>query len=184
MTEHRGPQRPLLALRPLSVTDAEAMADVLADPALHVYTGGEPAAREELERRYAVQVQGGPPDGSERWLNLVVLLGEERRPIGYVQATIPVGGESAEIAWVIGSPWQARGFGSRAASLLVSELAMLGIRELLAHIHPKHSASQRVARSLGMSPTETVVDGEVRWTGSLDADACDDGHPGGGIGAR
>jgi hypothetical protein len=32
-----------------------------------------------------------------------------------------------------------------------------------AHIHPDHVASIGVARTLGLSPTSTVVDGEVRW---------------------
>ena len=34
-------------------------------------------------------------------------------------------------------------------------------------IHPEHEASQRIARHLGMEPTDTVVDGEVRWAGNL-----------------
>jgi RimJ/RimL family protein N-acetyltransferase len=32
-----------------------------------------------------------------------------------------------------------------------------------AHVHPAHTASQSVARAVGMSETATLVDGEVRW---------------------
>lgn len=70
MSERAEIAQPPLALRPVAVGDAEAMAVALADPALHEYTGGEPATREQLERRYAGQVRGGSADGSERWLNL------------------------------------------------------------------------------------------------------------------
>ena len=34
---------------------------------------------------------------------------------------------------------------------------------MIAHIHPEHRASQRVARAVGLVPTTQVVDGEVRW---------------------
>jgi hypothetical protein len=32
-----------------------------------------------------------------------------------------------------------------------------------ANIHPDHAASQGVARSLGLRPSESVLDGEVCW---------------------
>lgn len=143
------------------------MAEVLADPSLYDHTGGTPPTRQELEQQYAAQVRGGPADGSARWLNLLVLLGRERRPIGFVQATLPAGDDVAEIAWVIGRPWQRQGFGARAAHLLVAEVAGLGARRLLAHIHPAHPASQRIAAALGLQPTDIVVDGEVRWAGAV-----------------
>jgi hypothetical protein len=34
---------------------------------------------------------------------------------------------------------------------------------VVAHIHPGHLASQRVARAAGLSPTTAVFDGETRW---------------------
>jgi len=34
---------------------------------------------------------------------------------------------------------------------------------VVAHIHPGHLASQRVARAAGLSPTTDVREGEVRW---------------------
>ena len=36
-------------------------------------------------------------------------------------------------------------------------------RGVTAHIHPDNAPSQGVARALGLAPTTTVVDGEVRW---------------------
>ena len=40
-----------------------------------------------------------------------------------------------------------------------------GVGVLVAHIHREHGASAGLARSLGLAPTEVVVDGEVRWHG-------------------
>ena len=47
-----------LGLRPLRVDDAAEMAEVLADPSLYEFTGGEPPSVADLERRYAVQTRG------------------------------------------------------------------------------------------------------------------------------
>lgn len=30
-------------------------------------------------------------------------------------------------------------------------------------IHPRHDASSRVARAIGLAPTDVVIDGELRW---------------------
>ena len=44
-----------------------------------------------------------------------------------------------------------------------TELAPVLDDAVIAHIHPAHLASQRVARAAGLSPTGEVHDGEVRW---------------------
>jgi RimJ/RimL family protein N-acetyltransferase len=40
------------------------------------------------------------------------------------------------------------------------------VRRFTAHVHPDHGASSAVARALGFSPSDVVVDGEIRWTGA------------------
>lgn len=152
-------------MRPVAVGDAEAMVSVLADPSLYQFTGGVPPTREELERRYTSQVRGTSPDGRDIWVNLIVIV--DAQPVGYVQATIPGGGDSAEIAWVIGGPWQGRGYARQAAQLLVADLADRGVRQLTALIHPEHVASQRIAAHLGLALTDEMVDGEARWSGAI-----------------
>lgn len=154
-----------ITLRPLRVEDAEAMAHVLADPRLYEFTGGQPPTVEQLHRQYTVQTVGRSPDSSERWINHLVLLAPDHHPIGYVQATVPRDGHTAEIAWVIGQPWQGHGYATTAARLLAHQLADQGVRELSAHIHPDHTASQRIAAHLGLHPTDIVEDGEIRWRG-------------------
>lgn len=138
------------------------MSQVLADPSLYEFTGGEPPSPEELARRYEAQTRGRSSDGSQEWINLIVTLGPDQ-PIGYVQATVPTDGGPTEIAWVIGAAWQGRGHARAAVRLLVDDLAGRGIEHLVAHIHPDHIASQRIAAAMGLEPTDVIEDGEVRW---------------------
>jgi len=87
-----------IALRPLRVTDAADMAVVPAHPDLYKYTGGEPPSEADLERLYAIQTRGRSADGAEEWLNDIVVVGDEQRAVGFVQATLPAGQWSAEIS--------------------------------------------------------------------------------------
>jgi len=63
---------PSLVLEPLQVEHAEEMAPLLNDPALHSFIGGSPETLAELVQRYARQVRGHSPDGSQQWLNWIV----------------------------------------------------------------------------------------------------------------
>ncbi|MFD5078298.1 GNAT family N-acetyltransferase [Streptomyces sp. NPDC058371] len=150
-----------LDLLPLRVEYAEEMTTVLADPALHTFTGGAPARPDALRTRYERLVTGSPDPGAI-WCNWVLRLRAQACPVGTVQATIT--GEVAEIAWVVGTPWQGRGFAGEAARELVGALGgQPGIRTVLAHIHPDHHASAAVASSAGLTATEEEQDGEIRW---------------------
>jgi len=164
------PDPPLLAtarldLEPLQVAHAEEMAAVLDDPALHEYIGGEPASLEQLHRQYSRQVLGRSPDGSQRWLNWVLRHRPDRRAVGTVQATVSQEAQllTAEVAWVVGTAHQGRGYAQEAAAAMVAWLRRCGIEAVVAHVHPEHPASQAVAQSVGLHPTTAVVDGEVRW---------------------
>ncbi|MEV4014324.1 GNAT family N-acetyltransferase [Nonomuraea angiospora] len=149
-------ETPELVLLPLRPEHADEMAVVLSDPELHTFTGGAPLTVPELRARYERLVAG--PSG---WRNWVIWSRGEERLVGYVQATID--GRTAEIAWVIGTPWQGRGLATASARALVDQLIREGIDTIVAHIHPGHSASAAVARSAGLRPTDRWHEGEVRW---------------------
>lgn len=159
-----------LELVPLAEAHAEEMAGVLADPALHAFTGGSPYPVQELRARYA-RLVAGSPDPAQTWLNWVVRLRADGRLAGTVQATLtaePDGPDGtplrrAEVAWVIGSPWQGRGIATEAARALTDRLREQGVAEIRAHVHPDHHASAAVARAAGLSPTAHRQDGEIRW---------------------
>ncbi|MFD8299059.1 GNAT family N-acetyltransferase [Streptomyces bauhiniae] len=148
-----------LDLLPLRVEHATEMAGVLADPALHHFIGGTPDA---LTARYR-RLVAGSPDPDVTWLNWVLRLREDSRLTGTVQATLGAAHGTAEIAWVVGTPWQGRGLAKEAAVALVAWLTAYPVRSITAHIHPDHHASAAVARAAGLIPTPERQDGEVRW---------------------
>jgi len=153
-----------LALLPLQVEYAEEMAGVLAAPELYTFTGGEPPKAEELAARYGRQV-AGPGQPGEYWLNWVMSSLQDDALVGYVQATVT--DVEAEIAWVVGTAWQGRGYAKEAAVGLVTWLEAHGVRRIVAHVHPDHAASAAVTAAVGLTRTEVVQDGEYRWQRDL-----------------
>lgn len=70
----------------------------------------------------------------------------------------------AEAAWIVASAHQGNGYAGEAAAAMTGWLRERGVDRVVAQVHPRHEASMGVARSLRLSQTTTVVDGEVRWT--------------------
>ena len=140
------------------------MVEVLADPALHEFTGGEPATLDELRDRYRSFVRGSGRD-TELWLNWIVRPHVDGAAIGTMQATVmnPDNEPAAFVAWTIGVDWQGHGYATEATAALVGWLEDHGVDSIFAHIHPDHAASASVATRAGMQPTADVVDGEVVW---------------------
>jgi RimJ/RimL family protein N-acetyltransferase len=151
-----------LVLTPLRVADAEEMSAVLGDPALYEFIGGSPPTPAQLRDRYTAQV-AGPEVSRETWRNWIIRERETGAAAGYVQATIDADGTNAEIAWVVGTPWQGRGYASEAARAVADWLAAGGVATIAANVHPDHEASAAVARAAGLTPTDAIVDGERVW---------------------
>lgn len=178
LTARRPRAKPLttarLALEPLRPDHARELAPVLADPALHTFTGGEPASEAQLRERFTRQAAGRSPDGAQGWLNWVVRDRATGAPVGMVQATISDddhrdrgdGGHRAALAWVIATSRQGEGLATEAARAVSDRLRQQGVTRFVAHIHPDHGASAAVARHLGLAPTDERRDGEVRWVGT------------------
>jgi RimJ/RimL family protein N-acetyltransferase len=107
----------------------------------------------------------GSADPEVSWCNWVVQLRDLRCLTGTVQATIT--GPVAEVAWVVGAAWQGRGLATEAARGLVAWLAERPVHEVIAHIHPRHLASARVAAAAGLCPAGEWHEGERRWRVAL-----------------
>lgn len=156
-----------LDLEPLAAAHAAELAPLLDDAGLHEFTGGAPLSAAALAARFARLAVRRSPDGDQLWGNWVMRVRATRAVAGMVQATLPAGGPEAgpaEVAWVVVRGAQGRGYAKEAARSLVAVLQEAGWT-VVAHIHPGHLASQRVARAAGLSPTTDVRDGEMRWVG-------------------
>lgn len=159
---------PRLDLLPLDPDHAPEMAEVLGDPALHAFIGGAPDSPQALRSRY-LRLTAGSPDPDVSWLNWVIQLRDEARLTGTVQATVTASGDMpvAEVAWMVGTPWQGRGIATEAARGLVAWLRDRSVRTVVAHIHPDHHASAAVAGAAGLTPTDERHDGETLWRRTL-----------------
>jgi RimJ/RimL family protein N-acetyltransferase len=154
-------------LEPLAAAHAAELAPLLDDASLHEFTGGAPLSAAALAARFARLAVRRSPDGEQLWGNWVLRIRATGAVAGMIQATLPAGGPEAgpaEVAWVVVRAAQSRGYAKEAASSLVAVLQQAGWT-VVAHIHPGHVASQRVARAAGLSPTTDVLNGEVRWVG-------------------
>jgi len=151
-----------LTLLPLRAGHAGEMAAALADPDLHAFIGGAPLSPQDLRARYE-RLVAGSPDPAVSWCNWVIQLRGPGCLVGTVQATISADGPTAEVAWVVGTPWQGQGIATEAARALVAWLGQRSVPAVIAHIHPDHQASAAVAAAAGLTPTDQRHDGEVRW---------------------
>ena len=154
-----------LRLTPVGEADAEELAVVLGDPRLHEFIGGSPLRVTELRAQYR-RWNAGPASPGERWLNWVLRRRDTGEAVGTVQATVTTradGGLAAQVAWVIGLPWQGSGFAAESATALVTWLTGLGVAEVTACINPGHRGSERVAERAGLRPTTESADGERVW---------------------
>jgi RimJ/RimL family protein N-acetyltransferase len=157
-----------LDLLPLHVEHAEEMAVVLSDPDLHTFIGGTPDTPQALRSRFQ-RMTAGSPDLAVSWLNWVIRHRDKSCLTGTVQATVSPSGHGpvAEVAWVVGTPWQGRGIATEAARGLVDWLNRQPVRFVIAHIHPHHAASAAVATAAGLTPTDEWHEGEIRWRRSI-----------------
>lgn len=184
MLTGRGPAAviaaPRLELTPLREADATELAVVLGDERLHEFIGGHPLTPDELRDRFR-RLVAGSGRADELWLNWIIRLRPAGEAAGTVQATVTrhlqatVTGSSqaapgaadaeltASVAWVVGVPWQGRGYAAESAIALVAWLRAGGVRTITACIHPRHRASERVAERAGLTPTDDEVDGERVW---------------------
>ena len=154
-------------LEPLRPSHAAEMVEVLSDPGLYRFIGGGPPTLAELQARFEHQMSG-PDDADQAWLNWIVRRIEDRRALGYVQATLSRSGGAwvADVAWVIGVAHQGAGVASEASGAVLASLRRHGVTEIRAHIADGNRASVRVAERSGMLRTDVVdAEGERLYVG-------------------
>jgi RimJ/RimL family protein N-acetyltransferase len=138
-----------LALMPVTAEETEELAPIFGDKRLYAFTGGEPGTIEELRKTFAQLAEDRAASVSAQ-LNWVVRRLVDRVAIGMLQAVFSDGGRAAEIAWVVGVPWQGHGFASEAARAVVAWLEGQGVQQVTAWIRPGHHASEAVATRAGL----------------------------------
>ena len=138
-----------LVLEPLVAGHAEAMFEVLGDPALYRYLDHPPPpTAEHLRAVYAGVEKRLSPDGSQVWLNWVVRR-HGQAPLGYVQATV-MPDCTAWVGYVFSVQHRGRGHATQAVRAMLEHLAGdHGIRRFLASVEAENLQSIRLLQRLG-----------------------------------
>ena len=148
-------QTPRLALVPQVQAHAQAMFEVLIDPALYLHENAPPPYPEWLRQRFARLESRRSPDGGECWLNWV-LQQPDGRLIGYVQATV-LPDHSALLAYVLGSVHWGQGLASEAVRAMMDELvATYGVTRFEAMLKQSNTRSMRLLERLGFALVQDV----------------------------
>jgi [ribosomal protein S5]-alanine N-acetyltransferase len=146
-------ETPRLRLEPLATVHAEPMFSVLSDPLLHAYLDSPPPdSIEQLRQSYVRLSAGVSPDGSQRWLNWIVVL-PGVGPIGFVQATVV--GASAWIGYLLGRAHWSRGYATEATRAMLGHLASVHETSLFrATVEVANSRSITLLQGLGFRLAE------------------------------
>jgi len=107
-------------LEPQCASHAEAMFELLGDPAIYRYENEPPPSLDWLRARFTRLESRRSPDGGEQWLNWVIRLPNSELA-GYLQASVYPTGRAA-IAYVLASRHWGRGLGTQSVAAMIGEL--------------------------------------------------------------
>jgi len=139
-----------LTLEPQVAAHAEAMFEVLSDPAIYLHENAPPESLDWLRNRFSRLESRRSGDGTEQWLNWVIRL-PDGELIGYVQASVQPDGR-ADIAYVLCSAHWGRGHARRAVAAMLDELALHHhARSFAAVLKRSNVRSMRLLERLGFS---------------------------------
>ena len=161
-------ESPRLTLEPQRATHAEAMFEVLCDPAIYEHENAPPKSLQFLRERYAKLESRRSVDGRELWLNWVLCERSAGALIGYVQATVRPDGH-ALVAYELASAHWGRGLGSEAVAALIDELRLqFGVHTVLAVFKRSNRRSRRLLEGLGFSAAR--AEDPLPWSADADED--------------
>ena len=141
-----------LRLEPQKAAHAEAMFDVLSDPAIYEFENEPPSSLPWLRERYRRLESRQSADGSELWLNWVVQRIADGRALGYVQATV-YRERTALIAYEFASAHWGKGYALEAVAAMCDSLASdYGVAVIGAVFKRTNHRSRALLARLGMSP--------------------------------
>ena len=149
-----------LHLVPVTADDADALSEVFFDQRLYAFTGGEPGTLEGLRSTFA-RLAADRSTSRAAQLNWVVRHQVNGKAVGMLQAIFSDGSHAAEIAWVVGLPWQGQGDRHRGGSRGRPLAARPGRSDHHGLDPTDHHVSAAVARRAGLTATGEYRDTEL-----------------------
>ncbi len=137
-----------LLLRPLQLTDVEALARLWADPAVTRYMGGP---RDFARTRASLEADASAaPAEFDLWPVVEKATGQLVGHCGLLDKEVD-GETEIELIYVFARPAWGKGYATEmAAALKDYAFAQLGLKRIIALIDPENGASERVAGKLNL----------------------------------
>jgi [ribosomal protein S5]-alanine N-acetyltransferase len=144
-------ETPRLLMRRLEPADLDSLAALYADPDIRRYFPDGTLTRAETAEELDWFLDGHPEDSRlGLWAAIEKASGEFIGRCGLLSWDIE-GTKEIEIAYLIARSHWRQGFGAEAARALVSHgFETLGLKRLIALVHPDNIASARTAESAGL----------------------------------
>jgi RimJ/RimL family protein N-acetyltransferase len=136
-----------LILRGLTQGDFEPWAEIMADPDVARYLGGEPMTRADAWRSLAVALGHWQLRGYGVW---AVERKSDGKFIGRVGMINPEGWPALEVGWTLGKPYWGQGYATEAARAAIDyAFGTQPLARVISCIDPDNIASQKVAARVG-----------------------------------
>ncbi len=149
-----------MTLEPIDENHAVELCELFSDPLLHTFVPFEPLSLEQQQLRCARWALRKSPDGKELWLNWA---GRDR-VTKTVMAHFQVGAKddgTASIGYLVSRGFQNQGFAYEGLQAVLAYLQIkIGIREVKAWSDTRNLASHKLAKKLGMSQVEFIMDAD------------------------
>jgi RimJ/RimL family protein N-acetyltransferase len=140
-----------ITLEPLKAEHALALFPLLDDDAVWRYANRRPATLAELSERYRALETRRSPDGTYLWLNWAAVAADTGI-VGFVQATVSLTSQTAEIGYALARSVWSTGLGTDAVRALVTFLfETLRMRTIVASVDRRNGASLRLLQKLGFA---------------------------------
>jgi RimJ/RimL family protein N-acetyltransferase len=156
-----------VTLEPLKAEHAGELFPLLADEELWSFTDSRPPESEAaLRERYRRLESRRSPDRTQEWLNWAVRTNDGIA--GFVQATLAVGGDEVEVAYVIARRFQHRGIGRRAVDALIADVTSTRtVTRVVATIDARNLRSIELVRALDFACTDASDPTRLRYERTL-----------------
>lgn len=143
----------------MTPADLDAMASLLGDPEVMRFYPS-PKTRDQAAAWIAWNQKNYVEHGYGLWI-VETLAGEFVGDCGLTWQKVN-GVSKLEVGYHVGAAWQGRGIATEAAAACRDFARdQVGVRELVAIIHPENRASQRVAEKIGMHRVEDDLGGKL-----------------------
>ena len=130
---------------------------LLQDFSLYTYLPQDPPTLESLEKQYVFWEPCLSPDKTEFWLNLVVFEKNTQEVVGTLQAGVHRESKVATIAYMIGTAFQKKGYGTEAVVTMIEHLKKhYQVSQIKAWIDTRNLPSIRLVEKIGMKQVQFI----------------------------